>query len=108
MVSVMLKYLSKIDKARSINKNYRINDREASVLDYICGKYLAHQTCHINEIIILKNLGSQATLHAVTKVLVKLNLIKVSMDLADNRMKNVLPTPLALERLKSLVAIFRK
>ena len=108
MVTIMLKYLSKIDKARSINKNYHVNDRQAFILDYICEKHLSHKVCHIQEIISLKTVGSQATLHAVTKALAKLNLIQVRIDPVDNRMKNVLPTPLALQRLKTLVAIFQK
>jgi len=108
MVIIMLKYLSKIDKARSINKNYHVNDRQAFILDYICEKHLSHKGCHIKEIILLKTAGSQATLHAVTKELARLNLIKVSKDPADNRMKAVLPTPLALKRLGALVAIFQK
>jgi len=104
----MLKYLSKIDKARSINKNYHVNDRQAFILDYVCEKHLSHKGCRINEIILLKTAGSQATLHAVTKELTRLNLIKVSVDPVDNRMKNVLPSPLALKRLKVLVTIFQK
>ena len=104
----MLEYLSKIDKARSINKSYHVNDRQAFILDYICEKYLSHKACHIKEIIILKTVGSQATLHAVTKDLTKLNLIKVSINPVDSRIKNVLPTPLALKRLKALVAIFQE
>ena len=104
----MLEYLSKIDKARSINKSYHVNDRQAFILDYICEKYLSHKACHIKEIIILKTVGSQATLHAVTKDLTKLNLIKVSINPVDSRIKNVLPTPLALKRLKTLVAIFQE
>ena len=104
----MLEYLSKIDKARSINKSYHVNDRQAFILDYICEKHLSHKACHIKEIIILKTVGSQATLHAVTKELTKLNLIKVSINPVDSRIKNVLPTPLALKRLKALVAIFQK
>jgi DNA-binding MarR family transcriptional regulator len=104
----MLEYLSKIDKARSINKSYHVNDRQAFILDYICEKHLSHKACHIKEIIILKTVGSQATLHAVTKELAKLNLIKVSINPVDSRIKNVLPTPLALKRLKALVAIFGK
>ena len=104
----MLEYLSKIDKARSINKSYQINDRQVFILDYICEKHLAHKACHIKEIILLKTVGSQATLHAVTKELAKLNLIKVSIDQVDKRLKNVLPTPLALKRLRAIAAIFHK
>jgi DNA-binding MarR family transcriptional regulator len=108
MVKVMLEYLSKINKARSINKSYHVNDRQALILDYICEKHLSHKACHIKEIILLKTAGSQATLHAVTKELTKLNLIKVSINPVDSRIKNVLPTPLALNRLKALVTIFEK
>jgi DNA-binding MarR family transcriptional regulator len=89
----MLKYLFKIDKARSINKNYHVNDRQAFILDYICAQYLSHKVCDINNIILLKTAGSQATLHAVTKELAELNLIEVGIDPIDNRVKNVLPTP---------------
>ena len=92
----------------TINKNYHVNDRQAFILDYICEKHLSHKACHIQEIILLKTVGSQATLHAVTKVLAKLSLIQVRIDPVDNRMKNILPTPLALQRLKTLVAIFQK
>jgi hypothetical protein len=63
MVKVMLEYLSKIDKARSINKSYHVNDRQAFILDYICEKHLSHKACHIKEIILLKTVGSQATLN---------------------------------------------
>jgi DNA-binding MarR family transcriptional regulator len=108
MVKVMLECLSKIDKARLINKSYHVNDRQAFILDYICEKYLSHNTCHIKDIILLKTVGSQATLHAVTKDLARLNLIKVNIDPIDKRIKNVLPTPLAIKRLKTLVAIFQK
>ena len=103
----MLEYLSKIDKARSINKSYHLNDRQAHILNYICEKHLSNKACHIKDIILLKTIGSQAKLHAVIKDLTKLNLIKVSINPVDNRMKNVLPTSLALERLNTLVAIFR-
>jgi hypothetical protein len=103
----MLEYLSKIDKARSINKRYQVNDRQAIILEYICEKYLTNKACHVKEIILLKTIGSQATLHAVTKELARLNLIKIGIDSVDNRIKNVLPTSLALKRLKTLVAIFR-
>ena len=108
MVKVMLEYLSKINKARSINKSYHLNDRQAVVLDYICEKHLSHKASHIKEIILLKTTGSQATLHVVTKELTKLNLIKVSINPVDSRIKDVLPTPLALKRLEALVAIFQK
>jgi RNA-binding protein YhbY len=103
----MLEYLSKIDKARSVNKSYQLNDRQAFILDYISEKYLSNKACHVKEIILLKKAGSQATLHAVTKELARLNLIKIGIDSVDNRIKNVLPTSLALKRLKTLVAIFR-
>jgi DNA-binding MarR family transcriptional regulator len=108
MTNFMLEYLSKIDKARSIDISHHLNNRQAFILDYICEKHLSHKACHIKEIIILKTVGSQATLHAVTKDLTKLNLIKVSINLVDSRIKNVLPTPLALKRLKALVAIFQE
>jgi DNA-binding MarR family transcriptional regulator len=108
MVKIMLEYLSKIDKARSLNKSYHLNDRQAFILDYICEKHLSNKTCRIKEIILLKTIGSQATLHTVTKELAKLNLIKVSINPVDSRIKNVLPTPLALKRLKDLVTIFQK
>ena len=83
----MLEYLSKIDKARLINKSYHVNDRQAFILNYICEKHLSHKACHIKEIILLKTAGSQATLHAVTKELTKLNLIKVSINPVDSRIK---------------------
>ena len=104
----MLEYLSKIDKARSINKSYHVNDRQAFILNYICEKHLSHKACHIKEIILLKTVGSPTTLHAITRNLTRLNLIEVSIDPVDNRVKNVLPTSVALERLKALVAIFQE
>jgi len=107
MVTIMLKYLLKINKARSINKKYHINDRQAAILDFVCEKYLSNKTCHINEIIFLKIIGSPATLHSATKELTKLNLIKISIDQIDNRVKNVIPTAQGLQRLKALAAVFR-
>ena len=108
MKKVMLEYLSKVDKARLINKSYHLNDRQALILDYISEKHLSYKGCHIQEIILLKTAGSQTTLHAITKELTRLNLIKVKINPVDNRMKNVLPTFLALKRLKALVTIFQK
>lgn len=104
----MLEYLSKTNEARSINKNYHVNDKQAFILEYICEKHLSNKTCHIQEIILLKIVGSQASLYAVLKELSRLNLIKVSIDPVDHRVRNVLPSSLALQRLSTLVSIFKK
>ena len=102
----MLKYLAKIHEARSINKSYHINDKQAFILDYVCEKHLSNKACHIQEIILLKTVGSQASLYAVLKELGRLNLIKVSIDQVDHRVRNVLPSSLALQRLSTLVSVF--
>jgi RNA-binding protein YhbY len=102
----MLKYLAKINEARSINKSYHINDKQAFILDYVCEKHLSNKACHIQEIILLKTVGSQASLYAVLKELGRLNLIKVSIDQVDHRVRNVLPSSLALQRLITLVSVF--
>ena len=102
----MLTYLAKVDKLRLINQRFNLNDKQAAVLDYVSEKYLSNKTCHVTEITLLKTIGSLTSLHTATKKLVELKLIKVTMDPIDNRLKNVVPTPLALKRLAALVAVF--
>ena len=106
IITSMLTYLAKINKLRLINHRFHLNDKQASVLDYVSEKYLSNKICHVTEITLLKTIGSLTSLHTATKRLVELKLIKVTMDPIDNRLKNVVPTPLALKRLAALVAVF--
>ncbi len=106
IITSMLTYLAKVNKSRLINHRFHLNDKQASVLDYVSEKYLSNKICHVTEITLLKTIGSLTSLHTATKRLVELKLIKVTMDPIDNRLKNVVPTPLALKRLEALVAVF--
>ena len=85
----MLKYLAKVDKSRLINQRFHLNDKQASILDYVSEKYLSNKICHVTEITSLKTIGSLTSLHAATKKLVELKLIKVTMDPIDNKLKKL-------------------
>lgn len=87
---------------QSINRKYCINELQSNLLNYICNSYVNQKDCRVMEVIYLSEIGSPATLHKNLKILVSSKLIEIYPDKNDFRVKKIVPTKLAVERLKEL------
>jgi hypothetical protein len=100
--------LNVIQDIQATNRKYSINDLQANLLNYICSKYLQKEECRVMEVIYLSEIGSPATLHKNLKVLVNLQLVLIHPDKKDFRVKIVIPSKTALDRLKDLESFLYK
>lgn len=94
-------YLSVHNAIRSVNKRFGLNKQlEISMLNAVYEAYLDQTQLRVLDLLLLEGLASQATLHATLKALQAKKLVEMKIDPADARSKLVLPTKLALKRLK--------
>ena len=90
-------YLHYSSSIRRINSRYKLNEpKQIMVLEAVLSAYKEEKTLSISDLLLLKEVASQATLHAVTKVLIDLKLIKATVSQSDGRRKYVTPTKLAI------------
>ena len=78
---------------RKLAKRYHIDTpKEQMVVEAVLYSYLCDETLIVFDLILNKNIASQATIHATMKSLIKKDLIKLIPDKKDGRVKLVLPT----------------
>jgi len=91
------KYLHFSQSIRRINKRYKLTDyKQVMVLEAVLSAHAENVTLSVLDLILLKEIASQATLHSITKRLVDLKLIKTEVSEVDARRKHVLPTKLGI------------
>lgn len=91
------KYLQFSNSIRRINKRYKLAEyKQVLVLEAVLTAHAEGVTLSVLDLILLKEIASQATLHSVTKQLIDLKLIKTEVCKADARRKYVSPTKLGL------------
>lgn len=66
------------------------------ILEAVLSAYKEEVNLSVSDLILLKDIASQATLHSVTKNLIDLKLIKATVSKNDGRCKHVTPTTLAI------------
>ncbi len=94
-------YLTLTNLIASINRRYGLlTQNEVVILDMVCKENLANRLPFVFEIMLFENVASQATIHAVIKLLIKKNFLTTETDPKDNRRKFVSVTNLALKRLQ--------
>ena len=95
------KFLHLSSSLRFINRRYKLHDPKAvMVLEVVLSAYAENTVLTVLDLILLKEIASQATLHAVMKALVENKLIKTETSKEDGRRKFVLPAKLAFAWLK--------
>ena len=101
MSDSLSKYLQFSKSTHRVNKRYKIVDpKELYVLQEVLSAYIDGVELAVLDLILIKEIASQATLHSVMKGLILKKLIKTETSKRDGRRKNVLPTKLGLSWLK--------
>ncbi|WP_353431458.1 helix-turn-helix domain-containing protein [Polynucleobacter sp. MWH-UH23A] len=101
-------YLAIYNDIRLANKRFGLSKQlEISMLNAVYEAYLDQIQLRVLDLLLLEGLASQATLHATLKSLQAKKLVEMKFDPTDGRIKLVLPTKLALKRLKECEIIIR-
>lgn len=91
------KYLHFSNSIRRINKRYKLTEyKQVMVLEVVLNAHMEGVTLSVLDLILMKDIASQATLHSITKLLIDSKLIKTDICKKDGRRKYVLPTKLGL------------
>jgi len=94
-------YLHFSKAVHRINKRYKINDsKELLVLESVLDAHIDGVEFAVLDLILLKEIASQATLHSVMMGLILKKIIKTEVCKRDARRKYVLPTKHGLTWLK--------
>jgi len=92
-----VKYLHFSNSIRKINKRYKLTEyKQVMVLEAVLTAYAECVSLSVLDLILLKEIASQATLHSITKLLIELKLIKTEVCKVDGRRKYILPTKLGM------------
>jgi DNA-binding MarR family transcriptional regulator len=91
------KYLYFSSSIRKINKRYKLTEhKQVMVLEEVLTAHAESVTLSVLDLILLKEIASQATLHSITRRLIDLKLIKTEVCKVDGRRKYILPTKLGM------------
>jgi DNA-binding MarR family transcriptional regulator len=91
------KFLDFSNSLRRINKRYKLLEhKQVLVLEAVLAAYKDGLTLSVLDLILMKEIASQATLHSITKILIDSKLIKTEICKADARRKYVYPTKLGI------------
>lgn len=97
MSEASFKYLNFSNSIRRINKRYKLTEyKQVLVLEVVLAAHAEGVTLSVLDLILLKDIASQATLHSITKILIDSKLIKAEVCKDDARRKYVSPTKLGL------------
>lgn len=91
------KFLHFSNSIRRINKRYKLTEyKQVVVLEAVLTAHAEGASLSVLDLILLKEIASQATLHSITKQLIDSKLIKTDVCKLDARRKYVSPTKLGL------------
>jgi len=94
-------YLHFSKAVHKINRRYKINDpKELLVIEAVLDAHIEGVKFAVLDLILLKEIASQATLHSVMMGLILKKIIKTEVCQRDARRKYVLPTKHCLDWLK--------
>lgn len=101
------KFLNFSNSIRHINRRYKLHDPKAvMVLEAVLAAHADEIMFTVLDLILLKEIASQATLHSVMKTLVENKLIKTEVSKEDGRRKYVSPAKLGFAWLKDCSEIY--
>lgn len=105
-MTIESRYLNFSKLAEKIDQSYGLSVTEIRLLNEILESYLDSRVMSVTGLLTLKEIASPASLHAALKKLIKKNMVTLSIDERDERIKRPTPSPLALTRLKKLNKLF--
>jgi hypothetical protein len=97
-----LRFLYLVQAVEAKSKIRKLDSIETSLLNTLMARNFAGKTVFVGDLLLLKSIGSQATLHGRIKNLEELGYIQLLTQKHDGRQKLVTPTALAFRRLESL------
>jgi DNA-binding MarR family transcriptional regulator len=101
MSEICFKYLHFSSTLRKINKRYKLTEhKQVMVLEAVLGAHAEGEPLSVLDLILMRDIASQATLHSITKLLIDSKLIKAEVCKIDARRKYVSPTKLGISWLK--------
>lgn len=93
----------------AINRRYGLSSQnEVMILDLVTKENLANRKPCVFDVMLLEQIASQATIHAVLKTLIKKKLLTTKVDDRDNRRKFVCVTSVGMKRLQECDLAVRK
>ena len=92
-------YLTILEKS---NKEFDLDGVDVLLLNFIAKADDKKQTLNVKDLLLLKEIASQATIHGRLKHLVNAKLITLKSDKDDGRVKEVVLTKLAHKRYELL------
>lgn len=97
MSKFSFKYLHFSNSIRKINKRYKLTEyKQVMVLEVVLSAHMEGVTLSVLDLMLMKEIASQATLHSITKLLIDSKLIKTDVCKKDARRKYVSPTKLGI------------
>lgn len=97
MKNAYIRFLNVLDSLDRINPGKELDQIEISLLEYIFLSTKKEGEILVGELLGLKKLGSQATLHGRVKNLISMGYIKLVNDKEDGRKKFVVPTKMGVK-----------
>lgn len=97
MKTSYIRFLKLIDSLDYMNPGRTLDQIEVTLLEYILRFDKRDDELLVGDLLGLKGLGSQATLHGRLKNLTALGYVKLVADKKDGRKKFVIPTKLGLK-----------
>jgi len=92
MSTTYKKFLHLSSSIRRINRRYKLHDPKAvMILEAVLLGYADKVELTVLDLILLKEIASQATLHSILKSLIESKLVKTEISKQDGRRKFVLP-----------------
>lgn len=98
-------YLTILEKS---NKEFDLDGVDVLLLNFIAKADDKKQTLNVKDLLLLKEIASQATIHGRLKQLVAKKLIVLNEDKVDGRVKEVMLTKLAYKRYELLSKAIEK
>lgn len=91
------KYLHFSDSINRINNSYQLFDhKQVKVLEAVLSAHAEGAMLSVLDVLLLKEIASQATLHLILKKLIALKLIKTQSCKKDARRKYIAPSNLGM------------
>ena len=97
MKNAYIRFLNIIDSLDRMNPGRELDQIEVSLLEHIFRFEDKQEELLVGDLLSLKKLGSQATLHGRIKNLTSLGYIKLVGDKEDGRRKLVVPTKIGIK-----------
>jgi len=96
MSTLALKYLQFAEKRQQIRSKYNVHSRECEILRVIAQNHLLKSSLKVRNLLDMSHIASPATIHKIMKSLIAKDLIKISEDKNDGRVKYLIPTNSAI------------